>query len=79
MENQTKKRTSKLKKFIMFIHTTIGPIFRIICRLLYGERGSSVTPIKNEILLESATSLASKIRSQKVFIQKLKILFIINN
>lgn len=76
MEIPTKKRTSKLKKFILFIHTTIGPIFRIICRWLYGERGSSVTPIKNEILLESATSLASKIRSQKVFIKKNLLKFI---
>ncbi|XP_058465337.1 fatty-acid amide hydrolase 2-like [Malaya genurostris] len=39
---------------------------RWILRLIYGERGQIVSPIRNEILLQSATSLASKIRTKKL-------------
>lgn len=44
--------------FDMFIHG--------LFKLVYGKTGQKMPPIKNVLLLESATSLAFKIRHKKV-------------
>lgn len=41
-------------------------VARLIFKFIYGEKGQSMPAITDPILLESATSLASKIRKQEV-------------
>lgn len=49
-----------------YIFGMLQLFFRQIFRLIYGAKGESMPPITDAILLESATSLAKKIRSQEV-------------
>lgn len=39
---------------------------RLIFKFVYGEKGQAMPPINNLLLTEPATSLAAKIRTQKV-------------
>jgi fatty acid amide hydrolase 2 len=55
------------KTFGSLLHRIIEIIVRFLLRnLIYGRKGQSVPPIKNPLLLESATELAAKIRTKKV-------------
>lgn len=47
-------------------HKFLVLIFRWFLRTVYGEHGQKVPPIRNLILMESATSLATKIRTKKL-------------
>ncbi|KAL8570576.1 hypothetical protein ACOMHN_008933 [Nucella lapillus] len=43
-----------------------GPVVLFVFRLIYGEKGPSVTKVTDPLLLQSATSLARKIRARQV-------------
>uniref|UniRef100_A0A1Q3FKY0 Putative amidase n=2 Tax=Culex tarsalis TaxID=7177 RepID=A0A1Q3FKY0_CULTA len=47
-------------------HKFLVLIVRWFLRTIYGEHGQKVPPIRNLILMESATSLATKIRTRKL-------------
>uniref|UniRef100_A0A8D8KXI4 Fatty-acid amide hydrolase 2 n=1 Tax=Culex pipiens TaxID=7175 RepID=A0A8D8KXI4_CULPI len=47
-------------------HKFLVLITRWFLRTIYGEHGQKVPPIRNLILMESATSLATKIRTKKL-------------
>lgn len=49
-----------------YIFGLLQTFIRFIFRLIYGTKGERVPPITDPILLESASSLARKIRSQEV-------------
>ncbi|XP_017068843.1 fatty-acid amide hydrolase 2-A [Drosophila eugracilis] len=49
-----------------YIFGLLQACIRFIFRLIYGQKGESVPPITDPILLESATSLARKIRNQEL-------------
>ncbi|ALC41851.1 CG8839 [Drosophila busckii] len=49
-----------------FIFGLLQTFFRIIFRLIYGTKGEHMPPITDPILLESATSLAKKIRNKEL-------------
>lgn len=57
-----------LKKIIHFLWLGLSLIIRKICVWSYGDKGESMPPINDLILLDSATSLATKIRTRKVSI-----------
>lgn len=48
------------------LHRFLGLCVRFILVKVHGEHGESMPPIDNLLLLESATSLAEKIRNKKV-------------
>lgn len=56
-----------------FLHSLVCFVFRVIVTWIYGEKGQSMPAINDLILLESASSLAHKIRSKKVKILHLKL------
>lgn len=47
-------------------HKFLVLIVRWFLRTIYGEHGQKVPPVRNLILMESATSLATKIRTRKL-------------
>lgn len=49
-----------------YIFGILQLFFRQIFKLIYGVKGESMPAITDPILLESATSLAKKIRNQEV-------------
>ncbi|EDW90795.1 fatty-acid amide hydrolase 2-A [Drosophila yakuba] len=49
-----------------YIFAILQTCIRFVFRLIYGQKGESVPPITDAILLEPATSLARKIRSQEL-------------
>ncbi|KAH8401889.1 hypothetical protein KR009_008528 [Drosophila setifemur] len=49
-----------------YIFGILQAIIRFAFRLIYGAKGESMPPITDPILLESATSLARKIRNQEL-------------
>lgn len=49
-----------------FFHRVICLIFRVMVTWIYGKKGKSMPPINDLVLLESASSLAHKIRCKKV-------------
>lgn len=55
-----------LRRVESFLHSLVCFIFRVIVTWLYGEKGQSMPPINDVILLESASSLALKIRTKQV-------------
>lgn len=76
-------------EILLTILTTIHQIIVFIGRYIfknfvYGEKGEKVPPIKNQLLLESAMSLAKKIRKREVtsvevmtaFIERAKVIII---
>ena len=48
------------------IYRIVRVCFHYICAVLNGFRGKKVPPVKNPILLLSATELAKRIREQTV-------------
>jgi hypothetical protein len=66
-ENKTVKRRSLGKVVANLIQRFIELFARFIFKtVIYGEKGQAMPPIKNLLLLEPATVLAMKIRTQKV-------------
>lgn len=61
-----KKKMGFIKTVINIMHRFLVLMFRMLIQFLYGEKGQSMPPIKNFILLDSATTLAYKIRTRKV-------------
>ncbi|XP_050392276.2 fatty-acid amide hydrolase 2-A [Patella vulgata] len=53
----------------------LSPLTELIFRFIYGK-GEKICPIKDELLLESATSLANKIRTRKVTAEHVMQVFI---
>lgn len=56
-----------------FIQRTLNALHRCVCHIvrfvmikLYGKHGETVPPIDDRLLLESATSIAEKIRTKEV-------------
>lgn len=49
-----------------FLFGLLQSFFRFVFRLIYGVSGDRMPAITDPILLESATSLATKIRNQEV-------------
>uniref|UniRef100_A0A182ITX2 Amidase domain-containing protein n=1 Tax=Anopheles atroparvus TaxID=41427 RepID=A0A182ITX2_ANOAO len=73
MEAQTKqnlqerrKARSLVKTVINVAHKFLVLLVRWLSRSIYGEHGKRMPPITNLILMESATSLAAKIRTRKL-------------
>lgn len=69
--NMNKERPSKTRSFGKICANIMQRILSVLMRfifknILYGEKGSSMPPIKNLLLLEPATVLAMKIRTKKV-------------
>ncbi|KAK4873935.1 hypothetical protein RN001_013295 [Aquatica leii] len=54
------------KAAINLLHRFIELIARCLFKLIYGTTGEKMPPIKDLLLLESATSIAYKIRTKKV-------------
>lgn len=61
-----RKKMSFGKTVINILHRIIVLLIRMLCQFIHGEKGQSMPPIKNLILLDSATTLAFKIRTKKV-------------
>ncbi|KAK5641912.1 hypothetical protein RI129_010459 [Pyrocoelia pectoralis] len=54
------------KKIINAIHSFVELLARFFFKLIYGGRGQKMPPVKEPLLLESATSVAYKIRTKRV-------------
>uniref|UniRef100_U5EVA0 Putative amidase n=1 Tax=Corethrella appendiculata TaxID=1370023 RepID=U5EVA0_9DIPT len=65
-QSPQKPRRSLAKTCVNIIHKFLVLIVRCFLKYVYGEHGAKMPPIKNLILLESATSLALKIRTRKL-------------
>ncbi|EDW10603.1 fatty-acid amide hydrolase 2-B [Drosophila mojavensis] len=66
-EKQLEQNSVPLSRVIgAYIFGLLQTFFRFIFRLIYGAKGKSMPPITDPILLESATSLARKIRNQEL-------------
>jgi hypothetical protein len=83
-KKMTEKRRSFPKIVLNLIHRFITIVARFIFKnVIYGEKGKVVPPVKNMLLLEPASVLAMKIRTQKVssvevmtaFIDRIKVRF----
>lgn len=55
-----------IRAFSRILHSFVETIMRFLLRLVYGGPGDKMPPIKNLLLLESASSLALKIRTKKI-------------
>lgn len=64
--SKPKKKMGFVKTVINIWHRFMVLMFRMLVQFLYGEKGEAMPPIKNLILLDSATTLAYKIRTRKV-------------
>lgn len=55
-----------LGKVVWFLFGLIEMGTRFLFKWIYRSKGAAMPPIKNLVLLESATSIAKKIRTRKV-------------
>lgn len=55
-----------LWRSLNFLHRCVCIFFRVINVTFYGKHGQSMPPIDDRLLLESATSIAEKIRIKEV-------------
>lgn len=66
----TQTQGSLIQKYVItfcrILHSFIEVIMRFLLKLVYGGPGERMPPIKNLLLLESASSLALKIRTGKI-------------
>lgn len=63
------KKRSFVKVFANILQRFIVVIARFLFKnVFFSEKGQSMPPIKNLLLLEPATVLAMKIRTKKVFV-----------
>lgn len=61
------RRRPFFKTIINIIHRFVVLFLRFVFKnIIYGEKGQSVPPIKNLLLLEPASTLAMKIRTKKI-------------
>lgn len=51
---------------LTFFHRLCMVVGRLICKFIFGDKGQAMPAINDLILTESATSIAAKIRTQKV-------------
>lgn len=58
--------TSFIQRTLNVLHRYMCHIVRFVMVKLYGKHGESVPPIDDKLLLESATSIAEKIRTKQV-------------
>jgi hypothetical protein len=66
-DESTPKRRSLGKVIANLFQRFLSVFVRFVFKnIIYGERGQSMPPIKNLLLLEPATVLAMKIRTKKV-------------
>lgn len=65
MVGATRSR-SIIKSMITITHRLLIVFVRYFLTFIHGEKGASMPPIKNLILLDSATTLGYKIRTRKV-------------
>ncbi|XP_055537891.1 fatty-acid amide hydrolase 2 [Wyeomyia smithii] len=61
-----KKPQPLMKTLVNVFHKFLVLLVRWLLQLIYGEHGPKMPPIRNLILMESATSLALKIRTRKL-------------
>ncbi|XP_055921354.1 fatty-acid amide hydrolase 2 [Eupeodes corollae] len=66
VSNRHKKRSSFVLYLEHFFFTLITKIARLIFTVIYGKKGKVMPAITDPLLLESATSLASKIRTKQI-------------
>lgn len=64
--SDTSGKSSLVRTIMTVGHRFVLLVARCIFRFVYGEKGAAMPPIRDLTLLESATSLAAKIRSKKV-------------
>lgn len=62
----TEKKPTMVRKILKIVLSFFGVIMNVLFKLVYRTRGERMPPIKNLLLLESATSLAHKIRTKKI-------------
>ena len=62
------------KAVIRVVHGVVEVLFHFLFKLVYGGPGEQMPPIKDLLLLESASSIARKIRTRKVSFSLLPIL-----
>jgi hypothetical protein len=87
-KSKNKMSDNKQKSFLMTIAHLIHRFLCIVARfifqnIIYREPGQKVPPVKNLLLLDSASALALKIRTKKVtsvevvqaFIDRIKVSF----
>lgn len=66
-KNPRGKQKSQVAAYALtFLHRLCMVVGRFIFKFIYGDKGRAMPPITDLILTESATSLAAKIRTQKV-------------
>lgn len=63
---QSRNKMSFGKSVINIIHRIVVLLVRQLCQFINGEKGKSMPPIRNLILLDPASTLALKIRTRKV-------------
>ncbi|XP_065089727.1 fatty-acid amide hydrolase 2-B [Ochlerotatus camptorhynchus] len=61
-----RKRRTVVKTAINVGHKFLVLLVRWFLKMIYGEHGQKMPPIRNLILMESASSLAQKIRTRKL-------------
>lgn len=67
MANNNKSTFRHLvKQTLKILHGLIDVLFHWLFGLVYGKNGKTMPPIKDLLLLESASSIAFKIRTGKV-------------
>lgn len=57
---------SKVWCFLHYLHRYFYVFIRMVLVAFHGKHGPSIPPIDDQILLESATSIAEKIRTKEV-------------
>lgn len=65
-QKEIKEYPSFAKAVESFFHRVLCLLFRVMVTWIYGKKGKSMPPINDLVLLESASSLAHKIRCKKV-------------
>lgn len=68
-KNNNKSFRLFAKQVVKVIFGVIEVIFHKLFELVYGKKGRCMPPISDLLLLESATSIAYKIRTRKVSTQ----------
>ncbi|XP_015603968.1 fatty-acid amide hydrolase 2 isoform X2 [Cephus cinctus] len=65
-----------LRCFIVQLHALLDFFIDFFCGLYYDKKAKRVPPVKNDLLLDSAVTLAEKIRSRKVTAEEVVCAFI---
>lgn len=66
MANKSVEEWSMFDHIIHFLHRYFCIIVRYFMVKIYDERGQKMPPVDNPLLVESATSIAEKIRTKQV-------------